>query len=129
MTMLEIDSEMTAFLDGERRGLRDLLLQIADMRECDPEAARDPRYGDAAGNLRHLAATIVRVDDELLLTVALLARAVQDHGAGDLVAELISAKLLAVGFEIEPFADATAFLKTLTDVAGVAHARAMGGLN
>jgi hypothetical protein len=120
MTALEIDSEMTAFLDGERRGLRDLLLQIADMRECDPEAARDPRYGDAAGNLRHLAATIVRVDDELLLRVALLARAVQDHGAGDLVAELISAKLLAVGFA---FADATAFLKTLTDVADVAHAR------
>ncbi len=99
-------------LDEERRAMRDMLLGIAAYRETDQDAHIDVRYARAAGNLRHLAATMADVPDDLFMQVAVLHTRV-----GDLVGQLISARLLAIHFEIAPYASATEFYHSVIDVA------------
>jgi hypothetical protein len=98
-------------LDEERRAMREMLLRIAAYRETDEDAHIDVRYARAAGNLRHLATTMADVPDDLFMQVATLHTRV-----GDLVGQLISARLLAIHFEIAPYASATEFYHSLIDV-------------
>ncbi len=71
----------------------------------------------------------MQIDDDLLLKVGLIAAAVEAHDGADLVSELISAKLLAVGFEIEPLASAAELLRPIADAADVARAKAAVRIN
>lgn len=52
--------------------MRDMLLRIAAYRETDQGAQIDVRYARAAGNLRHLAAIMTDVPDDLFMQVAAL---------------------------------------------------------
>jgi hypothetical protein len=97
-------------LDEERRVMHDILLRVAVSRETDPDARIDARYVRAADNLRHLAVTMADVPDELILKVAAI-----HTRLGKVVGHLISARLLAIHFEIMPYASATDFFYSLMD--------------
>jgi hypothetical protein len=92
--------------------MADMLERIALVRESDQDAAKDDRYALAAANLRLLASTMSDVSDDLLQATA----ALNDLTAG-LLSALISARLLAIGFEVAPYADAAAFYESLIDIA------------
>ena len=93
-------------------------LSIAATREADQDAATDQCYAKAAANLRLMAETMRDVDDDLLLRVAMI-----DDVTNGLVSQLISALLCAIGFEIEPYASATAFYQSLADILDRAKAK------
>jgi hypothetical protein len=94
-------------LDTERREMADMLTMIAAGREAHQEAATDERYAKAAANLRTLANTMRDVPDELLMRIANL-----DVITDGLLSSRISAKLCAIGFEIDAFDNATAFYQS-----------------
>ena len=98
-------------LDAERSVMRDILIRIAVFRETDKDAQIDARYARAAGNLRHLAATMPDVPDDLVIQVAALRNLV-----GELASELITARLFAIHFDILPYASATEFFLSLVAV-------------
>lgn len=56
-------------------------------------------------------ATLGDLSDVLLLNVARL-----NQASGGMLATLIAARLLAVGFGIEPYADAAAFFEPFVDI-------------
>ena len=98
-------------LDAERGMMRDILLQIALSRATDTNAQIDARYPRAAGNICHLAATMPDVPDDLFIQVATLRTLV-----GELISELITARLYAIHFDILPYASATEFFRSLVTV-------------
>jgi hypothetical protein len=106
------DTEMHRMLNAERDGMREMLERVAVHRETDPDAATDPRLAEATRRIRHLAATMADVPDDLLLYIAAINRI-----TGGLPSALIVARLCGIHFDTEPYADATAFYRSLTDIA------------
>jgi hypothetical protein len=60
------------------------------------------------------------VPEDLLLDVGALRGLADLVGAGDLVGQLITARLLAIGFELACYDNATAFLRELRDLSDAA---------
>jgi hypothetical protein len=97
-------SDLAEAIISERDSLIVMLMQTAAARETAPEAASDMRYGVAADSIKAIAATLDMVTDDTLLRLA----SVNTLSDG-LLARLITDRLLALGFEIAPCADALAF--------------------
>ena len=106
------DTEMHRMLSTERDGMRKMLERVAVHRETDADAATDQRIADASRSIRYLAATMAYVPDDLLLYVAAINRI-----TGGLLSALIAARLCGINFDTEPYADATAFYRSLTAIA------------
>jgi hypothetical protein len=65
-------NDLAETIDIERDGLRDMLEAVAVARETDAEAQRDHRYAEAARNIRLVASTLHRVDDAVVVGVAMI---------------------------------------------------------
>jgi len=112
------DTEMHRVLNAERDGMREMLERVAVHRETDPDAAADPRCAEATRSVRHLAATMTDVPDDLLFHIAAINRM-----TGGLLSALIAARLCGIGFEIKPYASATALYRGFIDLAEDAAVR------
>lgn len=98
---------MSSDLDVERDLMRTVFLAAADERANDLDGATDPRYAKAAANLRLLAATMQSVDDATMLQFEMMREETHRTGAGLLDV------IYDIGFDREPFADASAFFRSL----------------
>ena len=84
--------------------MRDMLEAVAVARETDAEGQRDHRYAEAARNIRLIASTLHQVDDAVMVDVARI-----NEASEGMASKLITARLLAIGFELPPFGSAAAF--------------------
>jgi hypothetical protein len=91
-------------IDIERDGLRDMLEAVAVARETDAEARRDHRYAEAARNIRLIASTLHQVDNAVMVDVAMI-----NEASDGMASKLITARLLAIGFELPPVGSAAEF--------------------
>lgn len=89
---------------SERDGMIDMLMRIAAAREAAPEAADDLRYTVAAECITAIAGTLDQVTDDTLMRLATVNTATDGT-----VARMVTARLLALGFELPPCDDAAAF--------------------
>ena len=84
---------------------------VALSRENDAAAQQDQRYAEAARNIRLIASTLHEVDDALMVDVAMI-----DKASDGMASKLIAARLTAIGFELPPFASASAFFAVFCDM-------------
>jgi hypothetical protein len=109
------ETEMHRMLNTERDGMREMLERVAVHREADPDAATDPSCAEATRSVRHLAATMIDVPDDLLLRIGAINRI-----TGGLLSALIAARLCGIGSDFELHADATAFYQSFADMPDIA---------
>ena len=95
---------MSEIISDERHGLATLFLTTATARETAAEADTDLRYAVAADSIRQIAATLDQVPDDTLLRLATI-----NTACDGLMARVITDRLLALGFELQPCDDALAF--------------------
>jgi hypothetical protein len=91
-------------INSERAAMASMFEQVATARETAPQVADDLRYTAAAECIHHIAATFDQISDDALVRLA-TANTVCDGALG----RLITARLLALGFELPPCDDALAF--------------------
>ena len=103
-------SDLAETIDIERDGLRDMLEAVAVARETDAEAQRDHRYAEAARNIRLIASTLHQVDGAVIVDVAMI-----NEASDGMASKLITARLLAIGFELPPFGSAAEFFALFDD--------------
>jgi hypothetical protein len=109
------DTEMQRMLNTERDGMREMLERVAVYRQTDPDAATDPGCAEVTRSVRHLAATMIDVPDDLLLRIAAINRI-----TGGLLSALVAARLCGIGSDFELHADATAFYQSFADTPDIA---------